>query len=83
MGNLKQQGLRKSILLTVCLSNGTKIRRKYKAAAHQGITKIGIEQILEQESAAVSQAFKDRDFRLVPLSDGNFNLVEIEVAAQA
>jgi hypothetical protein len=71
------KNLRKNLRFTVILLDSKRIERIARSAPGLLINERGIESALAQESARVEQFFPGREFRLVPLSNGSFNFVEI------
>lgn len=69
--------LRKNLTLKVRLLDGSAVVRKVRAPAGKRITDKGVDQVLENIGAQIEEAFPGREFRLVPMRDGNFNFVEI------
>jgi len=69
--------LRKNLTLKVRLLDGNTVVRKVRAPAGRRLTDKGVDQVLENIGAQIEGSFPGREFRLVPLRDGNFNFVEI------
>lgn len=57
--------------------NGKRATRKQTAPAGKLFADSGIEQLLKIEAYRLEQWFPGKEFRLVPLRDGNFNFVEL------
>jgi len=68
----------KTLLVSIFLLDGTKERKRVSAPAGKRWTDNGIDQILKNFATYCDRAFPGREFRLVPLRDGNFNFVEFE-----
>lgn len=75
--------LRKNLTVKVRLLDGSTVVRKVRAPAHKQLTDKGVDQILETLGAQAEEAFPDKQFRLVPLRDGNFNFVEIKAGQES
>jgi hypothetical protein len=69
--------------IKVILRNGERVTRHLRTPPHTRITEHGTDMLWKQEADRLQQFFPGREFRLVPLRDGNFNFVEIppELAA--
>lgn len=70
--------MQKQIIFTLCYLNGKKQRERINTPSGHVWTAKGIENLLTAQCEYVTNAFPGREFRLVPLRDGNFNFVEIE-----
>ena|SRR5579864_1710213 len=68
---------RKNVRFTVILADGKRFPKIVRAMAGRLISSKGIDAILEQEASTVEKYFPDREFRLVPLSSGDFNFIEM------
>ena len=75
--SLKKIGLRANLTITAVLLSGKKLRRKLRTPPGRLLTPSDIEGTLKIEADRLEQFFPGREFRLVPLRDGNFNFVEI------
>lgn len=65
--------------ITTILLNGERAVRHLRTPPNQFWSPNGIEHLLEQEAERVESFFPGREFRLVPLRDGNFNFVEVKL----
>ena len=72
-------GWRKHVVFHAILLDGTRIRHPWSAPPGRFLLPEGLEKLLEWEADRVEAFFPGLEFRLVPLRDGNFNLVEVEV----
>lgn len=69
----------KQVTVSIHFIGGRKRERHITKAPHGKIlTAGGVDEILKAMATYVEQAFPDREFRLVPLRDGNFNFVEVK-----
>ena len=69
---------RKNLTITTIFAGGSgRVVQRYRAPAGKGLTASGIDKLLEVRIEETDRFFPGREFRLVPLRDGNFNLVEI------
>jgi hypothetical protein len=67
------------VSITVVMLDGKRVRRRVRAAPGMELTPAGVDGILESQAEQIDQAFPGRAFRLVPLRDCAFNLVEVPV----
>ena len=72
----KPRNYRKNVTFTLIRANGTKERRHYRAAPRTLFNDKAVDNMLEKQAALLEKLFPGIDFRLVPLADGNFNLIE-------
>jgi hypothetical protein len=77
MKSLRVQGLRANLTVTAILLNGKRFTRRLRTPPKKYLKPEGVEAVLAEEASRVEQFFPDREFRLVPLRDGNFNFVEV------
>jgi hypothetical protein len=75
--------MRANIRLTVVLRDKKRVSRIVRTPPGKVFTESGIEDVLRQESEQVERFFPGREFRLVPLSGGQFNFVEISPEKEA
>jgi hypothetical protein len=66
--------------ITTILSDGKRITRHLRTAPDQFLPPAAVDILLKQEADRVEEYFPGREFRLVPLRDGNFNFVEVQSA---
>jgi hypothetical protein len=71
---------RTRLTITTILCDGQRARRELRTPPGQFLSPAGIDAQLEVEAKRVEEFFAGREFRLVPLRDGNFNFVEIETS---
>ncbi len=81
MKTLKGRGLRANLTIRVFFLEGTCHTRRLRTRPGQYMTPEGIEAQLKHEADLIERCFPGREFRLVPLRDGNFNFVEIQPEA--
>lgn len=74
-------GARKAFLLRVHFLDGRTAERRYRAEAGAVLTPDNIDKLLDAESAELETTFPGREFRLVELTGGNFNIVEEKAEA--
>lgn len=67
---------RKNVKITVIQIDGKRVTRCVRTPPRQRLTAAGVDALLDNEAERVARFFPDREFRLVPLLDGNFNFVE-------
>ncbi len=67
-----------NVCFTVRLANGESFRHRMRTPPGQALSAIGVEALLESEANRVEQYFPGKEFRLVPLRNGDFNFVEVE-----
>jgi hypothetical protein len=74
---------RTRITVTVVRLNGQRVVRNLRTSPGQYLTPKGLEEQLRIEAERVEHFFKGCEFRLVPLTGGCFNFIEItaEMAA--
>lgn len=73
---------RKNFVVRLIFANGRRVIRRSRAGPRQLLTPAGVDRALDQFAAAILVEFPNREFRLVPLRDGNFNFVEVETAGR-
>jgi len=74
---------RSRLEITTILCDGTRATRHLRTAPNQFLSPAGVETLLGQEADRVEQFFPGREFRLVPLRDGNFNFVEVKLEVKS
>jgi hypothetical protein len=67
---------RSRMTVTTILLDGKRLTRNIRTLPGQYMSPAGVESQLENEVRRVDEFFPGREFRLVPLRDGNFNFVE-------
>lgn len=67
---------RKNLRIATILADGRKFNRTLRTPPRQMFTPAGVDEVLKREAARVEEFFPGREFRLIPLRDGNFNCVE-------
>jgi hypothetical protein len=70
--------LRAHVTLTVILLDGERAVRRLRTPAGKWLTAEGTDALLDREAERVEKYFPGREFRLVPLRDGNFNFCEVK-----
>lgn len=69
--------MRANIRLSVILRDKKRTSKIVRPPPGQVFTEKGIENMLRHEADLVEQFFPGREFRLVPLTGGQFNFVEV------
>jgi hypothetical protein len=69
-------GSRKSVVVSLILRGAKPLRKYYRAPARKLLSQMGVENILQAHANQLENAFPGRQFSLIPLRDGNFNIVE-------
>jgi hypothetical protein len=69
-----------NLCFTVRLANGEYFRRRMRTPPGMQLGPEGVEALLASEAKRVEQYFPGKEFRLVPLRNGDFNFVELEAA---
>lgn len=75
--------MKTNIRLKVILRDKKQVVKVVRTPPGKVFTASGIENVLRQEAELVEEFFPDREFRLVPLTGGQFNFVEIEKEKEA
>jgi len=73
---------RKHVTFTVILLNGLRKPRTFRAAPNTFFSDRNVEDKIDDMDAITSAYYPKSLFRLVPLADGNFNVIEIDLAAE-
>jgi hypothetical protein len=76
-------GFRKHVTVTCIPLVGRRASRRRIAPAGRFLTPEGVDGILAQEAEIIEKFFPGAEFRLVALSDGNFNFVQTKQAELA
>ena len=74
---MKKPG-RSRLTITTILLDGKRHRRELRTPPGQFLSPRGVNAQLDEEANRVEEFFPGLEFRLVQLSDGSFNFVEIE-----
>ena len=62
--------------ITTILCDGQRLKRNLRTPPSQFLSPAGVDAQLDAEAKRIEEFFPGREFRLVPLRDGNFNFVE-------
>jgi hypothetical protein len=74
---------RKNFKITTIFLNGVRVRARATAPPGKRFTERGIDEMLSHRVDETEKAFPDRDFRLVALTNGDFNIVETKLEMNA
>jgi hypothetical protein len=75
--------MRTNIRLQVILRDNKRVSKIVRTPPGRVFTESGIESVLRSEAEMVEKFFPGREFRMVPLSGGTFNFVEIAKEKEA